>query len=350
MNKKQWILSVIAAILFCVGLLLMLLVSVLFSDSANPEPTESVSDPVTEAATIADTEPATEPITEPTEPPVTETTAPALIPTTDTMDPGTLGMTASHAFVYDTSANLLKYAGGDSNAHLAPASLTKLLTAYTALQFMDLDTIITVGEEVNEIDPESSVAFLRPGHKLSVEMLIQALMLPSGNDAAYTIAVAGGRILSENPDLYWKDAFDLFVTEMNEQSRRIGMTNSQFKNPDGIDIDGHYTTVNDLIILTKTVLKSDMIMRSAGTDKLDAVFFSGETVTWYNSNYFLHQDSEYYMPNAVGLKTGSTDNAGRCLISLFLQEDGSYLIIGVLGSESDNARYDDTLILYHRYM
>ncbi len=352
MNKKQWILSVIAAILFCIGLLLMFGVSVFFSDPEIPELTEPEQTTITEP-TETETQPITEPVTEPvtqaiTEPTVPETTAP-IITVPEISEPTELGLTADKAFVYDTGSNTILYTGGDPNAHLAPASLTKILTAYTAVQFMDLDAIVTVGEEVTWIDPDSSIAQLLPGHQLSVKTLIYGLMLPSGNDAAYALAVAGGRVLAEDPELDRHDAFDLFINEMNEQSRRIGMTNSQFQNPDGIDAEGHYTTVNDLIILTKTVLSCDVIMEAASTATTEAVFHSGETVLWKNSNYLLRKDSDYYTPNAVGLKTGSTGNAGQCLISLFRQEDGSYLAIGVLGSKGNYARYDDTLILFNTY-
>ena len=128
------------------------------------------------------------------------------------------------------------------------------------------------------------------------------------------------------------------------------MKNSHFVNPDGIDADGHYTTANDLVILAQAVMQDDLIMKYAGMAKADVVFASGESITWKNSNYLLHPEmTDYYTPEAIGMKTGSTDNAGRCLISAFTQPDGSYLIIGVLGSNEDPARYDDTLTLYELY-
>ena len=271
-------------------------------------------------------------------------------PKTETVEPSELGLTANKAFVYDLDNNWLLYAGGDPDGKLAPASLTKLLTAYTAEQFMDLEMEVTVGNEILWIDPYSSVARLQVGNRLTVEMLLYGLMLPSGNDAAYALAVAGGRVLAEDPQLDNREALKLFMDEMNEQARLLGMTGSQFKNPDGIDEEGHYTTVKDLIILTKAVMNSSVIMTSACTAEKEVVLLSGETITWKNSNYLLQpEEEEYYTPNAIGLKTGSTQNAGKCLISLFLQEDGSYLAVGVLGSIGDYERYDDTLILYQRY-
>ncbi len=335
MNKKQILLPTVAAIVFLCGLLLM------FVLSSNPlappvEPTE-----------------ATEPIQEvmATEAPVTlppETEPPATQPP-ETVPPAQLELTAAAAFVYDTGEDRFLYVGGDRQEKLAPASLTKLLTAYTALSCMSPDMTVTVGDEVTWIDPWSSVAYLLPGHTLTVEMLIEGLMLPSGNDAAYTLAVAGGRELAENPQLDRKLAYALFVDEMNAQARLLGMTGTHFANPDGIDAEGHYTTMEDLVIITKAVMENELIMKYAGISQADVVFASGETVSWMNSNLLLHEDSAYYTEAAVGLKTGSTQNAGACLISLFRQGEGDYLIVGVLGSTGDTERYDDTLILYNRY-
>ncbi len=350
MNKKQWILSLIAAVLFCSGLLIMLFVSlfslppvsdIFFNDTESTEDTQplTVDPPVTE-----ETEPATQP---PTESEPAETTAPAFV--TDITHPAQLGLTATTAFVYDLGDSRLLYAGGNPDTKLAPASLTKLLTAYTAVQFMDMDMAVTVGEEITWIDPDSSIAMLQPGHQLTVKMLIQGMMLPSGNDAAYALAVAGGRVLSGNPNMDRRTAMNVYVSEMNEQARRLGMINSQFKNPDGIDATGHYSTVKDLITLSAAVLDYEQIMEAASTAKLELTLLSGETITWLNSNYLLHEDSDYYTPNCIGLKTGSTENAGKCVITLFRQDDGSYLLIGVLGSAGDNQRFEDTLILYEKF-
>ena len=119
---------------------------------------------------------------------------------------------------------------------------------------MDLDHIITAGSEVDWIDPLSSRAWISSGQQLTVEMLIQGMMLPSGNDAAYILAVGGGRVLAEDPALDRRMALNLFIDEMNAQARALGLTGTHFANPDGIDQEGHYTTANDLITLANAVL------------------------------------------------------------------------------------------------
>ena len=345
MSKKQMILPVIAAILFISGLFLMLFVAP--NAAKDPTPTApATTAPVTTAEPAAEVL-ATDPIqTDPTEPPVTEPP----LPETVTTSAGEMGLTASMGFVYDTGLEHMLYMGGDGDEPLCPASLTKLLTAYTVRQFMDPEMVVTVGSEVTWIDPDSSRAWIAEGYQLTVEMLIQGMIMPSGNDAAYTLAVAGGRVLAEDPSLDRQLAFNLFIDEMNAQARALGMKNSHFANPDGIDEEGHYTTMNDLVILSKAVMEDELIMKYASMAKADVVYASGETITWHNSNYLLHPEYEdYYTPEAIGLKTGSTEKAGKCLISVFCKEDGTYLIVGVLGSPENLDRFSDTLTLYHLY-
>ncbi len=337
MKKKEMIWSAIAGGAFLLAILLMFLIG-RGHGPALPEATE----PAREVLAPVLTEP-TAPEETGTPPTPTEPMAP------ETMAPGELKLTAAHAFVYHTGQKRFLYIGGGLQEKLAPASLTKLLTAYTVLEHMAPETVVTVGDEVNWIDPWSSRAYIEPGHQLTVRQLVQGLMLPSGNDAAYTLAVACGRVLAEDPNLDRRMAYGLFVDEMNAQARLMGMKGTHFANPDGIDEEGHYTTMEDLVIITEKVMKNPMIMEFAATAKAEVVYTSGQTITWKNSNLLLHEDSGYYTETAMGLKTGSTDDAGACLISLFLQEDGSYLVVGVLGSTGDEERYDDTLILYNRY-
>ncbi len=345
MNKKQLILPIVAAILFVSGLFFMLFVAP--NAVKDPGPTApATTAPVTTAEPVAEVVVTDPTVPEPTDPPVTEPPLPATV-TTST---GDIGLTAAMGFVYDTGLEHMLYMGGDGDEPLCPASLTKLLTAYTVRQIMDPETVVTVGDEITWIDPDSSRAWIDQGYQLTVEMLIQAMIMPSGNDAAYTLAVAGGRALAEDPELDRKQAFNLFVDEMNAQARQLGMKNSHFMNPDGIDAEGHYTTMNDLVILAEAVMEDRLIMKYAAMAKADVVFASGETITWHNSNYLLHPEyEEFYTPEAVGLKTGSTDKAGKCLISAFSRDDGTYLIVGVLGSLENTDRFSDTLILYNLY-
>ena len=337
MNRHSLI-PVIAAGLFLCGLILMFSLT----PAVRQTPTEPVSTTeYIEQTTALDTEPTTE---EPTEPP---TEPPTEAP--DTQLPEDRSVTATHGFVYDCSADRLLLALGDTEEALAPASLTKLLTAYVALLYLPEDQLITVGNEINTIDPESSVAGLQVGHKLTVGMLVQGLIMQSGNDAAYTLAAAAGRQIAGDSSLSWEMAVGVFVDEMNAQARKLGMSNTHFMNPDGIDADGHYTSVSDLITISLAVMENETIMAYAGMATSYVIFESGQDYVWKNSNYLLHDDLSFYCPDAIGLKTGSTAAAGKCLIALFKQKDGSMLLAGVLGSDSDGERYTDIMTLYELY-
>ncbi len=333
MNGRQTTLSIVAALLFVGGLMAMMLITPTVRNSSVP-----TTGPGTLAGELLPEE-TTEP---PTEPPAT------LPPDTQLAEDAEAQLSAKYAFVYSTEENRLLYLRGNQDEALSPASLTKLLTAKVALSCLKPDAEITVGEEITWIDPESSVAYLQVGHRLSVEMLIQGLLMQSGNDAAYTLAVAGGRALSGDEALDRRQAIDVFLAEMNRQAGELGMESTHFENPDGIDAETHYTTVRDLVTLTLAVLDQPLITKYCSMEQADVTFASGEVCTWFNSNSLLDPQSEYYRQEAMGLKTGSTSGAGKCLISLF-QEGEHFLIIGVLGSTDDTTRYTDTLLLYQSY-
>lgn len=257
-------------------------------------------------------------------------------------------LTGTHAFVYDCGTNFLLYTHGDQSQSFAPASLTKLFTAYTALQYLDPAAVVTVGEEVTWIHPHSSVAWVKEGHRLTVEMLVQGMLMQSGNDAAYALAVAAGRAIAADENMDARGALDTFMARMNEDIGTWGLTGTHLVTPDGIDADGHYTTVADLMGISQLAMQSPIISRYAAMDKASVIFESGESCTWSSTNWLLNPQSEYYCPAACGLKTGSTSNAGNCVVSLFYA-NGRYLLIGVLGCPSYGARFADALQLYGLY-
>ena len=257
-------------------------------------------------------------------------------------------ITSSHVFVYDSATERIIFSQGDLQERIAPASLTKLYTAWVALQYLDPEIVITAGEEVTMIDPESSVAFIYKGQRISVEMCVEGMLLQSGNDAAYALAVAAGRAISQNPELSVTAAIGVFAGKMNELALEKGLENTHFSNPDGIDTPGHYTSMEDLVKISLLAMEEPLIRKYASMVADSVTYISGETADWKNTNQLLHSQSQFYCAEAFGLKTGSTENAGKCLISAFTKEDG-YLIIGVLGSPDDPQRYVDTLHLYQHF-
>lgn len=287
-------------------------------------------------------------------PTIIETPAPTPPPTTvppptvpiPTVEEGVLE--APYVFVYNSGTETMYYTSGGEDTRIAPASLTKLLTAIVALEVLDENEVITVGSEVSLIAANSSVAYISRGQKLRVDMLIEGLLLQSGNDVAYTLAVAAGRELANNPSLSAKGALRRFVEYMNYRSAEMGLANTHFENPDGIDGEDHYTCLADLAKISVLAMKNPTIRKYVGKATDSVTYESGQTITWSNTNELLHTNSKYYCADAVGLKTGTTTKAGNCLISAF-PKDGGYLLVGVLGGKSYYGRYTDTLALYNLY-
>ena len=247
------------------------------------------------------------------------------------------------ALLYDLTAGEELFAkNGDRKMY--PASITKLLTAVTALQYCDVDLAVTVGDELSLVQPGSSVAGLRKGWKLTVEDLIAGLMLPSGNDAAYTLAVTAGRIASGDASMDAKAAIAYFCGLMNQTAAQIGAANTNFTNPDGYHAKDHYTTVRDLQKIIAYALQNQTVRTYTCTGSVKRTLLSGQTVTWKSTNLLLRTDSNLYYEYAIGGKTGSTDAAGSCLFAL-AEREGRQVCAIVLKAPSNNDRYIESRAL-----
>ena len=278
---------------------------------------------------------------------------------------------AKQYFVYDVNQQEFLTISGTESERIFPASVTKLFTCYVALQFLQPDQMITVGNELDMVAAGSSVAQLRKGDQLTVSQLVEAMLLPSGNDAAYVLAANAGRVINQNKDsgtsVGIEDHVNAFMSEMNRQTQEVGMTGASFANPDGIHRSNHYMTFRDLAILGTLSVKNPTIMKNAVISS-DIIEFanrgeqaqttpvyegsstqelSATSVKWQNTNALIDPASEYYCPYATGLKTGQTPSAGSCLLSSFSYEGKDY-IIGVFGCPETEDRFADTLQLFNK--
>lgn len=235
----------------------------------------------------------------------------------------------------------------DADQPIAPASLTKLLTACTALNYLSSDMRCTVGTEQLLVQPDSSLCYIYQGQQLTVEDLVTGMLMASGNDAAYTLAVNAAREIF--PDTYMTDyqAVERFCGLMNEFAADLGMKNSHFVTPDGWDNDDQYTTASDLTILARYAMTVPEIRSAAGCCEKQVTIASGEVFVWHNSNKLIDPDSDFYNKSVFGLKTGSTLNAGNCLIAAFESGGLNYISI-VAGCETDYDRYDLSLRLINK--
>ena len=264
-------------------------------------------------------------------------------------------ITAQQYFVYDVDAKEFVTISGVPEDTIYPASVTKLFTCYVALQFLDAEQVITVGKELEKVVAYSSVAGLREGDQLKVSDLVAAMLLPSGNDAAYVLAVNAGKTMESGDDV---DAcVDAFMKEMNRQAKEVGMTGANFANPDGIHRENHYMTFSDLAVLGTLSVNNPTILECAGISRMEVEFVAegaavGDDtrengVKWKNTNAIIDPESEYYCPYATGLKTGQTPYAGSCLLSSFACGGKTY-VVGVFGCPDTEARFQDTLQLFNQ--
>jgi len=274
----------------------------------------------------------------------TETTEAAL---TWMTFPADRQLTAQQAFVYDCNAGEFTYLLGEETDRVYPASITKLFTAYVALQFLEPKQHIVAGDVLDLVGAGSSVAGIEKGNILTVPMLVEAMLLPSGNDAAYILADAAGKVIKGDDTLNPSAAVAAFLKEMNGQARALGMSGTNFTNPDGYHSPDHYTTFADMAKMSEKILENNMIRGFAQVSKEEAVFVTGETKSWENTNKLVDPSSEYYCPLATGLKTGQTPSAGSCLLSSFEQEDRQW-VIGVFGCPEIEDRFEDTLQLLNQ--
>lgn len=185
---------------------------------------------------------------------------------------------------------------------LAMASTTKIVTAITAIEHLnnDLDTKYIVPDKAVGI--EGTSMYLRYGEEITKRELLYGLMLPSGNDAATALALL--TCTSEQE----------FCALMKETAIKVGALNTDFANAHGLDADGHYTTAYDLALITSYALKNPIFREISKTKNIIIEPTNKSDIRYLrNKNKLLHS-----MPNScIGVKTGFTDNAGRCFVSAF---------------------------------
>ncbi len=287
---------------------------------------------------------------------VSETDAPAAVTTTDItaasnaepaeQEPVIPYCTAAAVYCMDTDT-LLYSKNPDSRISLA--SITKLLTASAALKYMNSQTVVTAGTEIGLVKPDSTTAFLSIGSSMTLEELIYAMLLPSGNDAAYTAAVSTARALYPGTYLTDYQAVDIFVGLMNEFASELGMSHSHFANPEGWDDPNHYTTLSDLMKLINYAMNVPVIKAAVASSQKTVWLRSGGYLTWTNTNLFLNPAYGFYDASCIGIKTGTTEAAGCCLASAFLSGGRTYVII-VMGSGDNLTRYNTALALKNYYV
>ena len=231
-----------------------------------------------------------------------------------------IGLSAVSALVMDVSSNKVLF---EKNIHdqLPIASITKIMTAVVTLESIEnLNDLAIVSAEA--IHTPGSKIWLQQNEKISYQDLLHALLISSGNDAAITIAenVAGSK--------------ESFVQRMNEKAVALGMKNTHFANPHGLDDPENYSTASDIAILAGYALKKQFIRSTIDIKEMNIMSASGIAHTLTSTNKLLGVD-----PEIKGLKTGSTLAAGECLVALAVNPFGNEIITVLLNSQ---ARFSET--------
>ena len=246
-------------------------------------------------------------------------------------------ITSGAAVLIDNKTGKVLY-GKNADERMFPASTTKILTAILVLENCDLNEIVTASYDAVSTIPEGYVsAEIQGEEQLTVEQLLEVLLVHSANDAANVLAeYVGGSIES-------------FVSMMNTKINELGLSNTHFTNPYGLQEDDHYTTAHDLAIIMQYCLQNDDFRRIAGSVSCSIPATNKSGIRSYTSSnqLILPDNPNYYRYATVG-KTGFTTEAGNCLVSCAYRNDLE-LICVILGGTIVNgvsSRFPDSITLY----
>ena len=237
-----------------------------------------------------------------------------------------LAKNAKSAILVETTTGKVLY-DKNKDEKRSPASMTKIMTLLLAMEKLE-DKTISLADEVriskNAAGMGGTQIFVEENSLVSVETLLKGIGIASANDAAVAIAeYIGGS--EEN-----------FVNMMNEKAKSLGCKNTNFKNPHGLDEEGHYTTAYDLSLIARELLKYPLALKITSTYE-DYIEVSGENHWLVNTNKLIR-----FYSGMDGLKTGYTDKAGYCLTAT-MEKNNMRLLSIVMGESSKDNRTEDTI-------
>lgn len=231
-------------------------------------------------------------------------------------------ITAPNLILANTDSGKILYER-NAEERIYPASITKLMTAILVVEKCQLNDVVTVSENAVKIVPFGYVnANLKAGEKLTVDNLLNAMLIPSANDAANVLAEhVGGSI-------------EGFSEMMNSKAKELGCTGTNFNNPSGLQEDNHYTTAKDLLLIARSAVKNNTIRTIIGRtsytlpasnkyNRVDRILLT--------TNYMKRKElTKYYYKYCIGAKTGYTEKAKNCVIE-FASKDNINLTAIVMG-------------------
>lgn len=215
----------------------------------------------------------------------------------------------------------------NSNEKRSPASMTKMMTLLLTTEALEngkikLDDMVHVSKNASSMG--GTQIFLEENSEISVETLLKGISIASANDAAVAVGEYIGGTL------------DNFVSMMNNRCKELGCKNTEFKNPHGLDEEGHLTTAYDMSLIARELVKHECVLKLTSTYE-DNISVSGENHWLVNTNKLIR-----FYKGIDGLKTGYTDNAGYCLTAT-MNKNNMRLISVVMGSDTKDNRSSDTI-------
>ena len=225
------------------------------------------------------------------------------------------GVSAKGAVLMEADSGDIIF-GQNENARLPMASTTKIMTALVALESLPVDTEVKITSQ--SVGVEGSSIYLCEGEILTLEQLLYALMLESANDAATAIAIAVS------------GSVEAFAEKMNTKAASLGLTDTHFVNPHGLDAEEHYTTAFELALVTRAALQNPLFREISATERKTIPLRGEEGVRLLLNHNKLLTSYE----GCIGGKTGYTKKTGRCLVSA-AEREGVTLIAVTLSAPDD---------------
>jgi serine-type D-Ala-D-Ala carboxypeptidase (penicillin-binding protein 5/6) len=223
------------------------------------------------------------------------------------------------AFYVVNASNGEVLASHDANEQLPIASITKLMTVLVALKHLDLDQVVTVPAQAARVG--GSRIPLHAGQQITVLDLLKGALIQSANDAADSLAAAASG-----------NDVPLFISWMNERAQQLGLRDTHFVRPDGLDAPGHVSSARDVSVLARVAMRLPLV-RSIVREHSDVIEDGSFTVHTWN-------DLLGVFPGLIGVKTGHTDNAGWCEVAA-ARRQGYTIYVVILGSPTRAQRNSD---------
>lgn len=267
----------------------------------------------------------------------------AEIENTEKAEPPGVEISAEAVILVDAKSGIMLFEK-NPDKRMYPASTTKIMTAIVALEAVEkgeasLEQKFTLSQTAfDTLAPDGSNIALKVGEEMTLDNLLKGLMIASGNDAAVTIAegVAG--------------SIDAFVERMNQKAAELGLSDTHFVNPHGLHDENHYTTARDLSIMTRKAMENETFCSivECAHIYLDPTEMS-EKRYYINTNNLVsrYRYPNYFYDYATGVKTGSTTEAGSCLVSSAEKDGRSVISVVLKAKDSPASHIESKAILEH---